>query len=285
MSSVQPPEGENVISLQNISRNFLSMLQRQHDMLAYSLAGLRTADPKAYDYYSTVSRVMPAPQVHLPHDQMLAYARNLMLRTSINDLIGLSAECMNHCHLLCTLIRVRGKQQQVSPDLDKQIAQKHEAFCRLNLQEKFNELEATFDIICDLEDGIFSLAAALRVLVRGGMVTNDDITPDGSLTLEFKAMKDVEVPNDSPEDLPENTPVERPLGLTGTPQVNLTGGLNKATKTISKLSDTQRTFRPGEMLDLTDEEVLGLNITVAKFFDGLFRSVEHYGRSSLGDPS
>jgi hypothetical protein len=26
MSSVQPPEGENVISLQNISRNFLSML-------------------------------------------------------------------------------------------------------------------------------------------------------------------------------------------------------------------------------------------------------------------
>ncbi|MEY3584791.1 MAG: hypothetical protein RJA48_1874, partial [Verrucomicrobiota bacterium] len=30
MSSVQPPEGENVISLQNISRNFLSMLQRQH---------------------------------------------------------------------------------------------------------------------------------------------------------------------------------------------------------------------------------------------------------------
>ena len=44
MSNAQPPEGENVISLQNISRNFLSMLQRQHDMLAYSLAGLRTAD-------------------------------------------------------------------------------------------------------------------------------------------------------------------------------------------------------------------------------------------------
>jgi len=286
MSNAPQPEGENVISLQNISRNFLSMLQRQHDMLAYSLAGLRTADPKAYAYYSTVSRVMPAPQVHLPHDQMLAYARNLMLRTSINDLLGLSAECMNHCHLLCTLIRYRGKEQNTSPEIDKQIAQKHEAFIRMNLQDKFNELESAYDIICDLEDGIFSLAAALRVLVRGGMVTNDDITPDGSLTLEFKAMKDVEVPNDSPEAaLPENTPVARPLGLTGTPQVNLTGGLNKSTKTISKLSDTQRTFRPGEMLDLTDEEVLGLNITVAKFFDGLFRSVDHFGRTELGERS
>jgi hypothetical protein len=285
MSTEQPPEGENVISLQNISRNFLSMLQRQHDMLAYSIAALRTSDPKAYAYFSTVSRVMPAPQVHLPHDQMLAYARNLLLRTSINDLLGLSSECMNHCHLLCTLIRVRGKEQKVTPELDRQVAEKHEAFIRMSLQDKFNELEATFDIICDLEDAVFSLAAALRVLVRGGMVTNDDIAPDGCLTLEFKAMKDIEVPNDSPEASPENAPVARPVGLTGTPQVNLSGGLNKATKTISKLSDTQRTFRPGEMLDLTDEEILGLNITVAKFFDGLFRSIDHYGRSALGEAS
>lgn len=284
MSNAPQPEGENVISLQNISRNFLSMLQRQHDMLAYTLAGLRTADPKAYAYYSTVSRVMPAPQVHLPHDQMLAYARNLMLRTSINDLLGLSAECMTHCHLLCTLIRIRGKNQNQSPELDRQIAEKHEAFIRMNLQDKFNALESSYDIICDLEDAIFSLAAALRVLVRGGMVTNDDIAPDGTLTLEFKAMKDIEVPNDSPEAaLPENAPVERPIGLTGTAQVNLSGGLNKSTKTVSKLTDTQRTFRPGEMLDLTDEEVLGLNITVAKFFDGLFRSVDHFGRGELGD--
>lgn len=285
MSQTQPPEGENVISLQNISRNFLSMLQRQHDMLAYSLANLRTSDPKAYDYFSSVSRVMPAPHLHLPHEQMLAYARNLMLRTSINDLLGLSAECMHHCHLLVTLIRVRGKNKETVPALEKQIGERHEQFIRMNLQEKFNELESTFDVVCDLEDAIFSLAAALRVLVRGGMVTNDDITPDGALTLEFKSMKDVEVPNDAEEASPESAPVERPLGLTGTAQVNLTGGLNKSLKTVSKLSDTQRTFRPGEMLDLTDEEVLGLNITVAKFFDGLFRSVDHYGRQTLGDPS
>ncbi len=60
--SQSPENGENVISLQSISRNFLSALQRQHDMLAFSLAGFRTADPKAYEFYSKVSRVMPAPQ-------------------------------------------------------------------------------------------------------------------------------------------------------------------------------------------------------------------------------
>jgi hypothetical protein len=122
----------------------------------------------------------------------------------------------------------------------------------MNLQEKFNEFEQTYNIISELEDAIFSIAAALRVLARTGMVTNDDISPDGSLTLEFKAMKDIDGP-DSTE-----------------------AGVKK-----TKMVDTQRTFRPGEMLDLTDEELLGLNITIAKFFHNLFRSVDEYGREQL----
>lgn len=61
--------------------------------------------------------------------------------------------------------------------------------------------------------------------------------------------------------------------------------LKKPTKTLSKLTETTRTFQPGEMLELSEEELLGLNITVAKFFDGLFRSVDHYGRSRIGEGS
>jgi hypothetical protein len=54
-------------------------------------------------------------------------------------------------------------------------------------------------------------------------------------------------------------------------------------KTVARLSDTTRTFKPGEMLDLTDTELLGLNITVTKFVDGLLRSVDHFGRAQLGE--
>jgi len=278
--SQSPENGENVISLQSISRNFLSALQRQHDMLAFSLAGFRTADPKAYEFYSKVSRVMPAPQLHLPPEQMLAYAHGLLLRTTINDLLMLSSECMNQCHLLCTLIKERGRRTDIDEAVERRIGESHQAFCRMTLQDKFNKLEEAFEIVCELEDGIFSLAAALRVLSRGGLVTNDDITPDGSLTLEFKAMKDFEVPADSPEAL-ENPPP--PEGIQVNPltaQENLPA---KGTRKISKLTDTQRTFKPGEMLNLTDVELLGLNITVAKFLDGLFRSVDFYGKNELGE--
>ncbi len=275
MSQPPPGKGENVLSLQNISRTFFTALQRQHDMLAFSIAGLHTADPKAYEHFSTLSRVMPVPQAHLPPEQMLAYARGLMLRTTINDLLTLSSECMSQCYLLCLFIREQGKNPRRDPLVEKIISEKHQAFVKMNLQSRFTALEEDFGIVCELEDGIFSLAAALRVLARGGLVTNDDITPDGSLTLEFKAMKDVEVLPGAAADEPAATP---PPGVT----VHGAGEVGQP-KTIARLSDTTRTFKPGGMLDLTDPELLGLNITVTKFVDGLLRSVDHFGRAQLGE--
>ena len=277
MSQPTPGKGENVLSLQHISRTFFTALQRQHDMLAFSIAGLHTADPKAYEHFSTLSRVMPVPQAHLPPEQMLAYARGLMLRTTINDLLTLSSECMSQCYLLCLFIREQGKNPRRDPLVEKIISEKHQAFVKMNLQSRFTALEEEFGIVCELEDGIFSLAAALRVLARGGLVTNDDITPDGSLTLEFKAMKDVDV---LPETTADETAPTPPPGVT----VHGAGEVGKP-KTIARLSDTTRTFKPGEMLDLTDTELLGLNITVTKFVDGLLRSVDHFGRAQLGEGS
>ena len=275
MSQPTPGKGENVLSLQHISRTFFTALQRQHDMLAFSIAGLHTADPKAYEHFSTLSRVMPVPQAHLPPEQMLAYARGLMLRTTINDLLTLSSECMSQCYLLCLFIREQGKNPRRDPLVEKIISEKHQAFVKMNLQSRFAALEEDFAIVCELEDGIFSLAAALRVLARGGLVTNDDITPDGSLTLEFKAMKDVYV---LPETTADETAPAPPPGVT----VHGAGDVGKP-KSIARLSDTTRTFKPGEMLDLTDTELLGLNITVTKFVDGLLRSVDHFGRAQLGE--
>ena len=275
MSQPTPGKGENVLSLQHISRTFFTALQRQHDMLAFSIAGLHTADPKAYEHFSTLSRVMPVPQAHLPPEQMLAYARGLMLRTTINDLLTLSSESMSQCYLLCLFIREQGKNPRRDPLVEKIISEKHQAFVKMNLQSRFTALEEEFGIVCELEDGIFSLAAALRVLARGGLVTNDDITPDGSLTLEFKAMKDVDVLPETTADESAPTP---PPGVT----VHGAGDVGKP-KTIARLSDTTRTFKPGEMLDLTDTELLGLNITVTKFVDGLLRSVDHFGRAQLGE--
>lgn len=243
----QPPEG--TISLQAISRNMLIGLQRQYDMLAFTLASIRSEDPTAYDLYSSLARVMPAPPAHLTHAQMRGYSRALLQRSTINDLIMLAVECMHQCHLLCAFIKERGNDTHGSEAADRRVADRQKAFVNAKLQDKFEILERDYGIVNELEDALFSLAAALRVLHNGnGQVTNDDISPDGTLVLEFKRVSDVE----------------------------------EAGKKVAKLTDASRTFRPGERLELTDEELIGMNITVAKFFDGLFRSVDAYGTRQLG---
>ncbi|MFM9000917.1 MAG: hypothetical protein ACKORB_04755 [Opitutia bacterium] len=278
MSQPAPAPRDNVISLQSISRKYFTALQRQHDLMAFNLAGLQTADPKAYDHFSGLSRIMPLPQAHLPASQMQAFARGLMLRTTINDLLVLSVECMVDCHHLCLFVRHCGHNKQPGKELIEKVEKDHQAFARMNLQEKFETLEETFGIVCDLEDGVFSLAAALRVLSRGGMVTNDDIAPDGSLTLEFKSMQDFEVPVESKEETSSESAA--PEGVVRHPIGDV---LHTRTRTIARLVDTTRTFKPGAVLELTDAELLGLNITVAKFVDGLMKSVDFYAKNQLGE--
>jgi hypothetical protein len=239
---------EETISLQSISRNLLVHLQRQYDILAFTLANLRNEDPSSYDLYSAIARVMPAPKAHLSHGQMRAYSRALLQRTAINDLLQLAAAGLDQCHLLCAFIKEKGNRTAPDPEADQRVGQRQQAFARGKLQDKFETLEREFGIINELEDALFSLAAALRVLANGGQVTNDDISPDGTLVLDFKMVRDVEEDG----------------------------------KTQPKLTDVSRTFRPGEQLELSDEELIGLNITVAKFLDNLFRSVDQYGTGALG---
>lgn len=278
MSQPAPTPRDNVISLQSISRKYFTALQRQHDLLAFNLAGLKTADPAAYEHFSGLSRAMPLPQAHLPAAQMLAFARGLMLRTTINDLLVLTVECMLDCHHLCLFVRHCGRNTKPGKEIIEQIEREHAEFARKNLQEKFEALEETYGIVCELEDGVFSLAAALRVLSRGGMVTNDDIAPDGSLTLEFKSMKDFEVAEEAPETAPSVSPA--PEGVVRHPIGDV---LHARKKTVSRLVDNARTFKPGALLELTDTELLGLNITAAKFVDGLLKSVDFYAKNQLGE--
>ena len=247
MSSPSPQEP--TISLQSISRNLLVALQRQFDLLAFSLANLRNEDPTAYDLYSALPRVMPAQPAHLTHVQMRAFSRGLLLRTSINDLLQLSVAGLDQCHLLCAFIKEKGNNRAPDDEADKRVGQRQQAFARGKLQDKFEILERDFGIINELEDALFSLVAALRVLSNGGQVTNDDISPDGTLVLDFKMIREGEADG----------------------------------KKVAKLADIARTFKPGETLELSDEELLGLNITVAKFLDNLFRAVNDYGTSQLGE--
>lgn len=251
------PQGQ-VISLENISRKYLSVLQRRHDILAYEVASIPGVDAEKYEYFARLARLMPVNQIHMDHGQVQRQVRGKITVQALNDLLGMAAGCLDECHFLLTLIANKPAVEAGAAEANRKVAEAQEAFSRSALQDKFDTLEKNFGIMCELEDGIISLAFGLRVMMgRGGVVDAEDLGDDGELAFEFKSVQQI------------NPPVGAPEG----------------TKPELRLADTRRAFRAGDTIEFTNSEIMGLTVTIASFFHGLFRSVDDFGRRTLGAPA
>lgn len=252
MQEEQNTPKEQVISLQTISQNFLGGLQRQFDLLAFNLASTQAIDAEKYNAFCALAKAMPVAPAHMAFDSAKNYVHGLILRQTLNDMLGISAACMDNCHLLCTLIANKDAMKNDPKETNALVGRKQDAFVNSALQDKFEALEKEFGITCSAEDAVTTLAIALRTLVQqNGVVGAEDVDEDGELVFEFKTVQTIQPMK--PEDKPE-----------------------------VRLADTRRAFKVGDTIDLTNSEMLSLNITIADFFHKLFQSVDAYGTRILG---
>lgn len=255
MSEEENNSNRQVISLQSISRQFLSALQRQYDLLAFNLAASQHVSEENYNTFSTMTRVMPVAPMHMPFEGMKTYVRGLILRQTLNDLLGIAAACMDSCHLLCTLIANKEAMDKDPKATNELVGRKQQAFVNSSVPDKFEAFEKEFGITNSLEDAVVALGIALGSLMRrNGVVTAEDVDDDGELAFEFKTVQTIQPLK--PEDKPE-----------------------------VRLADTRRAFKVGDTIDLTNSELLSLNVTVADFFHKLFRAVDAFGEKTLGKGS
>jgi hypothetical protein len=257
MSNEQDPtqQGQQVISLQAISQNFLGAVQRQFDLLAYNLAAGQQVEAEKYEAFARQVKIMPVQQLHQSFPQIHAYARALLFRQTLNDLANMAAACLDNCHLLCFLVK-NEEQLKADPEQgNKLIVEAREAMARAPLQEKFERFEKDFGIMSETEDAIIAIAIALRVLVmRNGGVTEEDVNEDGELVFEFKTVQTINPPKGVENQQPE-----------------------------VRIVDTRRAFRVGDHIELSNSEMLGLSVTVTAFFHNLFRAVDEFGRKTLAE--
>ncbi len=252
MADEKNPPKQQVISLQAISQNFLGALQRQFDLLAFNLAATQSVEADKYNAMSSLTRAMPVAPVHMPFDAIKSYSHGLILRQTLNDTLSITAACMDNCHLLCTLIANKTAMEVNPQETNTLVGKKQEKFVRSPLQEKFEIFEKDFGITNSLEDAITVLAIALRILMqRNGVVSAEDVDENSELVFEFKMVQTIKPLR--PEDKPE-----------------------------VRLADTRRAFKVGDSIDLSNSEILSLNITVADFFHKLFKAVDAYGAKILG---
>jgi hypothetical protein len=247
----QPGPGQpRELNLQKMANQFMAGVQRHFDMLAFNLACRETASEAAYNAHVRSAGIMPVPQIHQNFEQMQAHARDLLLRQVINDSLNLTLTCLNNTHLFLALIkeRKRSGSGDLTPEQQQNAQQAQQAFVKMPLEKKFDQLETQYGILCELEDSMISLAYCLQALMtQGGTVKPPQLDEQQRLQVELVTAANSlqSVHNLQPGNIQMET----------------------------------RAFREGERVSFSDSELLSIVLTVGVLAQQLFKSTADFARS------
>jgi len=250
----QQPGGQpRQLNLQQVAGQLMAGLQRHFDMLAFNLAAQEAVTDEAYENRAKGPKIMPAAPVHQNFEQMQAYARDLMQRSVLNDILNLSFAAMNNCHLFLAAIKAQ-KEHGQSQEAQQQANLAQQAFGKAQLDAKFNTLEEEYGLLCELEDTLISVGFAMQAIAQhGGVVQASHLDDAGELGFDLKVL---EVLNADVEGAP-------PQG---------------------RLVDQRKSFREGDTILFTADELQLLLLTTASFFDQLFKATARYAQENNPNP-
>ena len=248
----QPGEKREV-NLQKIAQEFMLGMQRHFDMLAFNLSSKQMADEERYKQIAKAPNIMPAAFAHQNFEQMQAYARDLMVRQLVNDALNLVVTVLNNTHFFLSLVKSSNGNNTLTPESQKVAQTMHEAFVKMQLDQRFDALEKDFSILCDLEDTVTSLGFCLQALMQqGGIVKEPQLDMSGKLILDLKAVE---------------------KGDAMDPAATIAG---------SHLTDYSKVFKEGETIIFSDAELQLILLTITAFGDNLFKSTAKYVQSVKG---
>lgn len=234
------------INLQQVAGQFMAGLQRHFDMLAFNIASRDAVTEAAYNRQSALPRIMPVAPAHQNFEQMQAYARDLLVRQVIGDSLNLALTALNHAHFFLALIKISGANSNPSEAQQKEANASQKEFLPLQLDAKFNQLEQSYGIMCELEDSVISLGFILQALLQQkGQVHAAQTDESGELVLDLKT-------------------------------VELTKPQNGETTPAGRLADSRKVFREGDFIYFTSSELQLVLVMIASFSDSLFKSVSKY---------
>jgi len=243
-----PREGRE-LNLQKTAQQFMAGLQRHFDLLAFNLAARDRADEAGYRERARSPGAMPDPERHQNFEQMQALSRDAIARQVVGDAVNLIMACLDNAHLFLALARENAAEGGLSDDGQQRARDAQQKFTRMQLDQKFDHLEQEFDVMCDSEDTLTSLAFCAQALYRGGgTVGADHVDEQGALTLELKFARADKSP-DAWALEPDN------------------------------LENRVKSFGEGDAVVFSDGELQGILLTVGVFARRLFYAVAKYARS------
>ncbi len=244
-----PPPGQpRQLNLKQMAEQFMAGMQRHFDMLAFNLVSREAAAESAYDERAKAVGLMPVASLHRNFEQTQAQARDLLHAQVMNDAMNLAVHCLHNAHLFLAVIRANHDRPGQQAAIQEEVNKAQQAFVRAQMDEKFNQLENNYKVMCPLEDTILSMGFALQAFARQqGIVREGQIDDSGELTFELKH------------------------GREGIPLADLA-------RPGTDVETVNKVFREGEKIAFSDSELQCLLLTVTAFGQELFQSVADYAR-------
>lgn len=244
------------ISLEEMANSYLDSLQRNYDMVCYTLAGSRKTNEEDYDDFSQQLQVMPRQPSRMSFDDAKKSSEQWLLRNSLADALALVMPVLEDARTVCALCDFKASGKKDHDELQQIATDQRSEFLQFEIADKFSTLKEKYQISTDVEDHILGLMELTKALMtKGGILTDEEADENGECLLKIRSVHIVQ----------DSQPSEG-----GAASVNLS----------RRVGDSEKVFTVGQEIHFSKADHVGALLTVGIFITDVLKGVQTYAQKT-----
>lgn len=253
----KPAPEQTTISLEEMAARYLDTLQRNYDMVSYTLAGSRKINESDYDEFSQQLQVMPRQPSRMPFDQAKTASEQWLLRNSLADGLAIVMPVLEDARTICALCDFKASGSTDQEELSKIPANQRAEFLQEELGKKFDILEEKYQIKSDVKEHILGLMEFTKALMmKDGILTEEEAEDGKKRRLKIRSVQIVQTEGEEKSDSPGSLNLTRRVG------------------------DAERDIKVGDPIRFTKAEHIGAILTIGIFVTDILRGIQAYAQST-----
>lgn len=237
-------------------------LQHAKDVVRFARAGSKLVDATAYDDPGAFLSFDPAENLRLSLSEVKAATEIWLVTHVVRDLVDTTSAFLEQARACCAYFGLASKPTATWSDFQA-VQEESAAFHRLGLPDKLKLLESHFEVVSDFQPHLLSLNRVRNCLVhRLGKVGERDLDSGGKLELTW-----IEI---SLQAVSPDGATVKPIAAEEV--IDAGWALDLITGPQS------RSFRLGEQVSITYEELMGVLLSTSSAISSYVRSVESFAK-------
>lgn len=244
------------ISLEEMAVRYLDPLQKNYDMVCFSLAGSRKLNEADYDDFSQQLQVMPRQPARLEFEKAKFASEQWLLRNSLADGLALVMPVLEDARTVCALCDFKASGSRDQVELQKIATTDRAEFLQMEIEKKFEFLLGKYKIACEVTPHILSLMEVTKALMmKDGILTAEESEDGTHRTVKIRSVQIVQSPGNEGA---------------GAGSMNLT----------RRVGDSEKVIRVGDQIHFSKAEHIGALLTIGIFITDILRGVQQYAQAT-----